>query len=142
VSVVANLTGNADAPFELSVFVNNTDSLRRWASRITVRHTADAPTVDVYTGRYARWTWKTFDDVSNGDEGSRKLWAGRRYIGLALEDSQSRKDIAIGPIKTYLHPTANNVFYAVGSLEDGTFEIISQVIEVEREKSRWRFWSF
>lgn len=140
VSVVANLDQGGTP--ELSVFVNNTDPLRRWSSRITVRHTADAPTVDVYTGRYARWTWKTFDDVSNGDEGSRKFWAGRRYIGLALEDSQSRKDIAIGPIKTYLHPTANNVFYAVGSLEGGTFEIISQVIEVEREKSRWRFWRF
>ena len=135
VSVVANLDFGGTP--ELSVFVNNTDPQRRWASRITVRHTADAPTVDVYTGRYARWTWKTFDDVSNGDEGSRQFWAGRRYIGLALDNSKSRRDIAIGPIKTYLHPTANNVFYAVGSLDDGTFEIISQVIEVDQKRSRW-----
>jgi hypothetical protein len=140
VSVVANLTGVDDAPFELSVFVNNTDPLRRWVSRFTVRHVADAPTVDVYSGRYARWTWKNFDDVAQGDEGSRKLWAGRRYIGLALEDSQSRADIAIGPIESYLAPTANNIYYAVGSLEDGTFDIIQQVIEVERKRSWWWNW--
>lgn len=138
VSVVANL--DADGTPELSVFVNNTDPLRRWVSRFTVRHVAQAPTVDVYSGRYARWTWKNFDDVSNGEEGSRTLWAGRRYVGLALEDSRSRADVAVGPIKTYLAPTANNIFYAVGSLEGGTFDIIQQVIEVERERNWWWSW--
>lgn len=127
VSVVANL--DADGTPELSVFVNDTSRLRWWQTSLTVRHTAAAPEVDVVVERrfFRRW-WPVgaiFQDVANGEEGTKVGLVGKYRVSVNLADTDTT---VLGPAKLWLPRRTGTIVYAVGSAADGTLDVIVQKV--------------
>jgi hypothetical protein len=119
VSVVAHL--DADGNPTLSVFANDTSTLAAGEARVTVRHTAAAPAVDILANGQA-----VFTNVENGDEGVADLAAGTISAAVALAGTT---DPVLGPADVDLAEGFNTIIYAVGSAEDGTLELLIQLIE-------------
>jgi hypothetical protein len=143
-SVVANLTSDGapgfgdvlGLPIGLSVFVDDLSRAGLLKGRVNVRHTAEAPAVDIWV----KARWGGFDPAfigltgANGggvQEGSADLWLGKYSAGIAVSPSASPADIAIeAPFK--IKPGQGLNVYAVGSLEDGNFTLVTQYQKLER----------
>ena len=135
-SVVANLTAD-DAPgfgstiglpIGLSVFVDNRDLSSWWKGRVSVRHTADAPAVDIWVKK-ARDSYSPaflgLENTAGAQEGSADLRTGRYVAGIAISPSASPDDIAIEQrFRVKIFRGLN--LYAIGSLDDGNFRIVGQ----------------
>lgn len=105
-----------------SVFKDNLSQARAKYGRLTVRHTAAAPTVDVTVSpKKGRTTNFTFSGVSNGQQGhatffNKTYWA-RIYPYLGSE-------FVAGPVAAPVEAGANLFVYAVGSLSGSTFTVL------------------
>jgi hypothetical protein len=119
-TVVAHL--DADGTPTLTPFENNVDPLAAGQGRLTVRHTAAAPAVDIVLGDA-----RPFTGVANGTGGDADLAAGQ--IAGAQVAPAGGDPIADVPTVT-LAAGSNLVVYAVGSLEDSTFTFFTQTIQV------------
>jgi hypothetical protein len=119
VSVVAHL--DADGVPTLSVFANDTSTLAKGEARVTVRHTAAAPAVDILANGNA-----VFTSVENGQEGVADLAAGTVSAAVALAGTT---DPVLGPAEVNLAEGVNTIIYAIGSAEDGTLDLLVQTIE-------------
>lgn len=126
VSIIAHLT--ASGGFTLTPFGNNVKSISRSTfsrfiyndddlSRLAVRHTAQAPEVDLLVNDYPSLT------LTNGAGAGAELFA-RKY-NFALAPSGSLTPV-YGPLTLELMDDYAYFVYAVGSLADGTFELILQ----------------
>jgi hypothetical protein len=128
VSIVAHLTA-AGAP-TLSVYVNNLSRLRFFQSRLVVRHTAQAPTVDVGLYRnifkYSYPVGKLMN-LSNPNENSIDVFAGNYSARLFPAGSNTA---VFGPAPLNLRLQTVTIVYAVGSLSGGTFRLLTQTIRV------------
>ena len=118
VSLVAHL--DADGNPTLGVFANDTSRLDAGQARVTVRHTAAAPAVDILANGEA-----VFTNVENGQEGVAELPAGTIEAAVALA---GETDPVLGPAEVDLAEGVNTIIYAIGSADEGTLDLLVQTI--------------
>jgi hypothetical protein len=118
-TVVAHL--DADGNPTLSLFANDTSPVGAGDARLTVRHTAAAPAVDVRADGDV-----LFDGLSNPDEASGEVPAGTYSADVALAGTE---DVALGPADVDLTEGTSTIVYAWGSAEDGNLDLAVQTID-------------
>lgn len=119
-TVAAHLA--ADGTPTLTPFENDTSETADGQGRLTVRHTAAAPAVDVVLADGSR----PFAGLSNPNEASADLPAGT--ISGAQIAPAGGDPIADVP-SVDLAAGTNLIVYAVGSLDAGTFTFFTQTID-------------
>jgi hypothetical protein len=118
VSLVAHL--DADGNPTLGVFANDTSTIGAGEARITVRHTAAAPAVDILANGDA-----VFTGVENGQEGVADLPAGTIEAAVARA---GETDPVLGPAEVDLGEGVNTIVYAIGSAEEDSLDLLVQTI--------------
>lgn len=116
VSVIAHLDA-AGAP-TLTAFVNDLSDTARNEGRVTIRHTAEAPAVDIIAGGAAV---APFTNLTNGTEAVADLPAGDYPTGIAAAGSTGE----LVPAPVTATAGTNLVVYAIGSL-GSSFTLITQ----------------
>ena len=117
-SIVAHL--NADGEPTLSTFVNDTDEIGAGDARLTVRHTAAAPAVDILADGSA-----LVSGLANPDEETTEVPAGTYEVAVAPEGTT---DPVIGPTDLTLDEGTGYFVYAIGSADDGNLDLLVQTI--------------
>lgn len=117
-TVVAHL--DAAGKPTLTPFKNDTSAVAAGQGRLTVRHTAAAPAVDIVLGAA-----RPFTNLVNGKEASAPLPAGQ--IAGAKVAPTGAAPIADVPT-VELKAGTNLIVYAVGSLQANTFTYYTQTI--------------
>jgi hypothetical protein len=120
-TAVAHL--NSDGDPTATLFTNDLSSLDAGMGRLTVRHTAAAPAVDVLTGGDA-----VIEDLSNPDEKSLDLDAGTVSASVAAAGTS---DPVIGPADVTVSDGVLTVVYAWGSLDDDNLKLAVQTINAD-----------
>ncbi len=116
VTVVAHL--DADGKPALSPFVNDISATPAGNGRLTVRHAAAAPAVDIVLGDA-----RPFTNLTNGKEGKANLAAGKiEGAKIAPTGADPIADVPTVELKA----GSNLIVYAVGSLADNTFTFYTQ----------------
>ena len=118
-TVVAHLDANGDPM--LSLFANDTSPVPAGQARLTVRHVAAAPAVDVRAGEQP-----VFEGLENPDEDSTEVPAGTVSADVVLAGTS---DVAIGPADLDLAEGTNTIVYAWGSAEDDDLALATQTID-------------
>jgi uncharacterized protein DUF4397 len=119
VTAIAHLDA-AGAP-TLTVFTNDTSALPAGQGRLVVRHTAAAPAVDVRAGGQV-----AFANLSNPNEASAALPAGT--ISADVVPTGATEPVVIGPADLPITDGETLVVYAVGSLDAGTLQTLTETI--------------
>lgn len=104
----------------LTPFVNDTSDIAAGQGRVTVRHTAAAPAVDVRAGGEPAFT-----GLTNPNEDSADLPAGQVSADVVLAGTE---DVVIGPADLDVAEGVNTIVYAWGSAEDGNLALAVQTI--------------
>ena len=117
-TAVAHL--NEDGDPTATLFTNDTTKTDAGQGRLTVRHTAAAPAVDVLAGGDA-----VISDLSNPDEEVLNLDAGSVKASVAAAGTT---DPVIGPADVTVAEGKNTIVYAWGSLEDDNLKLAVQTI--------------
>ncbi|SDS91103.1 protein of unknown function [Friedmanniella luteola] len=117
-TAVAHLEEGGDPTATL--FENDTSKTAAGEGRLTVRHTAAAPAVDVLAGGDA-----VISDLSNPDEEVLDLAAGTVKASVAAAGTT---DPVIGPADVAVKEGVNTIVYAWGSLEDDNLDLAVQTI--------------
>jgi len=124
-TVVAHLT--EDGTPTVTPFQNDTSAVADGSGRLTARHTAAAPAVDILAGDA-----RPVEGLANGEEASLDLPAGE-VSGLQVAPAGGE---AIADVPTVdLAAGTNLIVYAVGSLEDDSFTFYTQERALESEAS-------
>ncbi|RDV11598.1 DUF4397 domain-containing protein [Arthrobacter sp. RT-1] len=111
-----------------TLFTNDTKAPRNDnKGKLTVRHVAAAPAVDVL----ARGT-AVIEGLSNPDEATLKLKAGTISASVAAAGTTAP---VIGPADFTVEGGKNTIIYAWGSLADGTLAAAVQVVDSGK---KWR----
>ncbi len=118
-TVVAHL--DADGNPTLTPYVNDTSATAAGEARLTVRHDAAAPAVDVRADGDV-----LFDNLSNPDEASGDVPAGTYSADVVLAGTG---DVAIGPADVELAEGTHTFVYAWGSAEDDNLDLAVQTID-------------
>lgn len=105
----------------LNVFVNDTAATAAGDARLTVRHTAAAPAVDVRADGDI-----VFGNLANPDEQSADVPAGTYSADVVLAGTE---DVALGPADLNLAEGTSTIVYAWGSAEDGNLDLAVQTID-------------
>ncbi len=117
-TIQANLDG-AGTP-KISVWVNDISTIAAGNGRVTVRHTAAAPNVDVFANDGALFT-----NVPNGAEGAADVPAGTYQVKVTAAGDASAV-VLDTPLDI---PAGTNVIvYAIGDLAGGSFTVAVQSI--------------
>jgi hypothetical protein len=112
-----------------SVFSDDQTAARNRFGRLTVRHAAAAPTVDISISRNDRVDNNlAFSGVSNGDQASATLKA-RTYFATIYPYLNGT--VVVGPVEAPVAAGSNLVVYAVGSPGSGTFTLLVDVEGLE-----------
>jgi hypothetical protein len=104
----------------LTPFVNDTSAIDAGKARITVRHTAAAPAVDVRADGTP-----VFKDLTNPNEATADVDAGTIKADVVLAGTDT---VAIGPADLTLKEGANTIVYAWGSANDDNLQLAVQTI--------------
>ncbi len=120
-SIVAHLTEDGDPT--ISIFVNDTSEIAGGESRLIVRHTAAAPTVDILLADGT----ELFTGVSNPQEGQLDVPAGSYDVEIAPTGAGVDGSVFSVPGVELPEGTAR-IVYATGSLADDTFGLVLQDI--------------
>ncbi len=118
-TIVANL--DADGKPALNVFVNDMSATAAGEARLTVRHTAAAPAVDIRADGNV-----LFDGVTNPKEATADVAAGSYSADVVLAGTDT---VAIGPADVALGEGANTIVYAWGSAADNNLKLAVQTID-------------
>ncbi len=118
VTVVAHL--DAGGKPVLTPFVNDTSKLAAGQARLTVRHTAAAPAVDVRAGGKP-----VFKDLTNPKEAKADLPAGTVRADVVLAGTST---VALGPADVNLKEGTNTIVYAWGSASAKNLKLAVQTI--------------
>lgn len=118
ISVAAHLTAKGTPT--LTPFVNDVSSVPAGQARLTVRHTAAAPAVDVRAGGQP-----VFTGLTNPNEVSGEVPAGTVSADVVLAGTDK---VAIGPADLDLAEGSNTIVYAWGSAEAGNLALAVQSI--------------
>jgi hypothetical protein len=117
-SIVAHL--DADGEPTLSTFVNDTDEIGAGDARLTVRHTAAAPAVDILADGSA-----LVSGLANPDEATTEVPAGTYEVAVAPEGTT---DPVLGPTDLTLDEGTGYFVYAIGSADEGNLDLLVQTI--------------
>ncbi|MDY0909373.1 DUF4397 domain-containing protein [Microbacterium sp. CFBP9034] len=117
-TAVAHLD-DAGAP-TVTPFVNDTSPTAAGEGRLTVRHVAAAPAVDVLAGGTP-----VIEGLANPDEASLDLAAGTISASVAAAGTT---DPVIGPADVEVQEGVLTIVYAWGSLEDENLELAVQTV--------------
>jgi hypothetical protein len=124
-TAVAHL--DADGAPTATLFTNDTKAPRNDnKGKLTVRHVAAAPAVDVLAGGTA-----VIEGLSNPDEATLKLEA--RTVSASVAAAGTTAPV-IGPADVTVEAGKNTIVYAWGSLADGTLAVAVQVVD---SSERW-----
>lgn len=119
-TIIAHL--DADGTPTLGVFENNVSSIAAGEGRITVRHTAQAPAVDILANGAV-----AFGDVPNGAGADTDLGAGT--ISVEVVPAGESAPVVIGPADLPITAGSNLIVYAVGSLSDDSLTVLTESID-------------
>lgn len=119
VSAVAHLTEGGNPT--LSLFVDDTATLDAGDARVTVRHTAAAPAVDILANGDA-----LVEGLSNPDEAVAEVPAGDYDLAINVAGTDTEVIALPG---TTLAEGVNTIAYAIGSPDDDTFDVLVQTID-------------
>ena len=119
ITVVAHLDEGGDPA--LTPFVNDVSKIPAGQARVTVRHTAAAPAVDVRAGGDP-----VFTDLTNPDEDSAEVDAGTIKADAVLAGTDT---VAIGPASLQLKEGTSTIVYAWGSADDDNLKLAVQSID-------------
>ncbi len=117
-TAVANL--DAEGNPTANLFTNDVSEIAAGEGRLTVRHVAAAPAVDVLAGGEAVIT-----DLANPDEQSLDLPAGTVEASVAAAGTT---DPVLGPAPVDVAEGTLTIAYAWGSLEDDTLALAVQTV--------------
>ncbi|MFN8079414.1 MAG: DUF4397 domain-containing protein [Kineosporiaceae bacterium] len=118
ITVVAHLDA-AGKPV-LTPFVNDTSAVPAGKARLTVRHTAAAPAVDVRAGGTP-----VFPGLTNPKEATAVVDAGTVSADVALAGTST---VAIGPADLVLKEGTHTIVYAWGSAADKNLKLAVQTL--------------
>jgi hypothetical protein len=118
-TAVAHLTPAGEPTATL--YTNDTSTLAAGEGRLTVRHDAAAPAVDVLAGGAA-----VVSNLSNPDEKVLNLPAGTVSASVAATGTTTP---VIGPADVNVAEGVNTIVYAWGSLDDGNLALAVQTID-------------
>ncbi|TDO48930.1 uncharacterized protein DUF4397 [Kribbella sp. VKM Ac-2571] len=118
ITVVAHLSA-AGKPV-LTPYVNDVSKLAAGKARLTVRHDAAAPAVDVRAGGKP-----AFEGLTNPKEAKADLPAGTVKADVVLAGTST---VAIGPADVNLEEGTNTIVYAWGSAADKNLKLAVQTI--------------
>lgn len=120
VTAIAHL--DAEGTPTLTVFENDTTPVAAGQGRLVVRHTAAAPAVDVKAnGQVA------FSNLSNPNEAAADLPAGT--VSAEVVPTGADDPVVIGPADLPVTEGASLIVYAVGSLDGGTLQTLTETID-------------
>ena len=117
-SLVAHL--DADGNPTLTPFVNDVSSLDAGKARVTVRHTAAAPAVDVRAGGTP-----VVEGLTNPNSESLVVDAGTVSADVVLAGTDT---VVLGPTDVTLAEGTSTIVYAYGSAEEETLSLAVQTI--------------
>lgn len=117
-TLVAHLT--ADGEPALDAFVNDTSTIPAGKARLTVRHVAAAPAVDVRADGKP-----VFEGLENPKEAKGEVAAGTVSADVVLAGTDT---VALGPAELDLAEGANTVVYAWGSADDKNLQLKTQTV--------------
>lgn len=117
-TLVAHLT--ADGEPALDAFVNDTSKVAAGQARLTVRHVAAAPAVDVRADGTP-----VFKGLENPKEAKGEVAAGTVSADVVLAGTDT---VAIGPAELNLAEGTNTVVYAWGSAQDKNLALKTQTL--------------
>lgn len=118
-TIVAHLSEDGEPT--ASVFVNDVSELAAGQARVTVRHTAAAPAVDVRVNGTP-----TFEGLTNPNEASADVDAGTIEADVVLAGTDT---VALGPAELELAEGTSTIVYAWGSAEDENLDLAVQTID-------------
>lgn len=118
-TIIAHL--DAEGTPTLAVFENDTSAIAAGEGRVTVRHTAAAPAVDVLVDGAAAFT-----GLANPNEASADLPVGT--ISASVVPAGASEPVVIGPADLAVEDGTSLIVYAVGSLDDGTLTVLTESI--------------
>ncbi|MGA1145668.1 MAG: DUF4397 domain-containing protein [Candidatus Nanopelagicales bacterium] len=121
-TLTANLTETGEPTAE--VFANRSARNPVGTGRVTVRHIAEAPPVDVAAGGQV-----IFGNLANGASATKRVGVDTYPITVALADSDTT---VLGPTNLVVSRPFNTIVYAWGSAADGTLALKVQRIPVIR----------
>ena len=107
---------------KLTVFTNDTAAVAAGEGRLVVRHTAAAPAVDVRAGGEV-----VFPGLANPDEAQADLPAGT--VAADVVPAGATEPVVIGPADLPVTEGSSLIVYAVGSLEGGTLQTLTETVE-------------
>ncbi|HEX6425355.1 MAG TPA: DUF4397 domain-containing protein [Acidimicrobiales bacterium] len=120
VTAIAHL--DAEGTPTLTVFENDVSAVAAGQGRLVVRHTAAAPAVDVKAnGEVA------FSNLSNPNEASADLPAGT--VSAEVVPTGADEPVVIGPADLPVTEGSSLIVYAVGSLDGGTIQTLTETID-------------
>lgn len=105
----------------VTAFVNDISETAAGEGRLTVRHTAAAPAVDVLAG-----DTPVIEGLANPEEATLDLAAGTVSASVAAAGTT---DPVLGPADVEVQEGVLTIVYAWGSLEDDTLALATQTIE-------------
>jgi len=111
VSLVADLSASGSP--QLATFVNDTSAAPAGDGRLIVRHTADAPAVDILANGA-----KAFSDLVNGQGDQANLAAGT--VSASVVATGTTSPALIGPANVNVVAGMATVVYAVGAPANGS----------------------
>ncbi len=118
-SVVAHLL--EDGTPTLTVFANDTSSIGPGNGRLTARHTAAAPAVDILLADGT----PVATNLSNPNEAISNVLANTYSAGIAPAGG-TVDDFVVGPIDLEVPEGTNRIVYAIGDLAGGSFDLVIQ----------------
>ncbi len=118
ISLVANLDTSGQPA--LNAFVNDTSAIPAGKARLTVRHTADAPAVDVRANGAV-----VFANLTNPNQAQADVPAGTVDADVTLAGTNT---VVLGPQKVTLAAGTQTILYAIGSANAKTLALVSQVL--------------
>lgn len=119
-TVIAHL--DADGAPTLSVFENDESATAAGEGRLTVRHTAAAPAVDVLAGDAV-----AIANLPNGEGRSLDLGAGT--VSASVVPAGASEPVVIGPADLTVTEGESLIVYAVGSLSDGNLTVLTETVD-------------
>ena len=105
-----------------SKFVNGTTIGKPYAGLLSAQHTAFAPAVDIRAKRLFNGPLLVIPGVTNGLQAAGELNAGVFGIDLVAAGTTVR---VLGPAFVPVLPESRTALYVVGSLSNGTLEILA-----------------
>jgi hypothetical protein len=126
-TVFAHLT--ADGVPTASVFENDVSSAVAGYTRLTVRHTAAAPAVDIklFRGWGRGRMVGLIEDLMNPEQAGPLNIRPGAYEAVILA---ANTDFEVLGVPVELNPHKSYIVYAVGSLDPATFTVLVQVIDL------------